>query len=81
MSILSFHSGFDILYLTKLTEQNDLQKKKKKKDYALDCSLSVISDTAIAVTGEIRLLVKIAVSKPCPIPICNRHYHNFPPAQ
>ena len=31
MSILSFHSGFDILYLTKLTEQNELQKKKKKK--------------------------------------------------
>ena len=80
MSILSFHSGFDILYLTKLTEQNELQKKKKK-DYALDCSLSVISDTTIAVTGEIRLLVKIAVSKPSPIPICNRHYHNFPPAQ
>ena len=80
MSILSFHSGFDILYLTKLTEQNELQKKKKK-DYALDSSLSVISDTAIAVTGEIRLLVKIAVSKPSPIPICNRHYHNFPPAQ
>ena len=80
MSILSFHSGFAILYLTKLTEQNELQKKKKK-DYALDCSLSVISDTAIAVTGEVRLLVKIAVSKPSPIPICNCHYHNFPPAQ
>ena len=27
MSILSFHSGFAILYLTKLTEQNELQKK------------------------------------------------------
>ena len=80
MSILSFHSGFDILYLTKLTEQNELQKKKKK-NYALDCSLSVISDTAIAVAGEIRLLVKITVSKSSPIPICNRHYHNFPAAQ
>ena len=31
MSILSFHSGFAILYLTKLTEQNELQKKKKKR--------------------------------------------------